>query len=128
MRESALKKMCWNTEFDQDFADITDTIGYEVKFSQYKIIHESYSGVYTYEIKEIEDKKVSVELTDEQITTIINALSSTARVNNESIANMLEVCGKTQETQEIEEAMNCGILKIKELMEYLHFSKSIYHD
>lgn len=130
MRNAALEKMKWNTEYDADFADIIDDgyIGYEVKFSRNKIIHESYSGVYTYEIKEIEDKKVSVELTDEQITTIIHALSSTIRINNESIANMLEVCGKTQETQEIEESINCGIMKMKQLMEYLHFSKSIYHD
>lgn len=52
MRNAALKKMKWNTEFDEDFDDMEDGdyIGYKVKFSKDKIIHESYSGIYTYEI------------------------------------------------------------------------------
>lgn len=52
MRNAALEKMKWNTEFDEDFDDVDDGdyIGYKVKFSKDKIIHESYSGIYTYEI------------------------------------------------------------------------------
>lgn len=52
MRNAALEKMKWNTEFDEDFDDMDDEdyIEYRVKFSKDKIIHESYSGIYTYEI------------------------------------------------------------------------------
>lgn len=56
MRNAALEKMKWNTEF-VDFDDLDldngDYIGYKVKFSKDKIIHESYSGIYTYEIKKV---------------------------------------------------------------------------
>lgn len=54
MRYTALMKMQWNTEYDEDFADGTEVIDYDVhfSFSQGKIIHESYSGIYTYEIYE----------------------------------------------------------------------------
>ena len=54
MRNSALEKMKWNTEYYCDFADVKDGdyIGYEVKFYPNKIIHLSYSGTYTYEMKE----------------------------------------------------------------------------
>lgn len=54
MRDAALEKMKWNTEFDEDYADETEIIEYNVhfEFSQNKITHESYSGLYTYEIKE----------------------------------------------------------------------------
>ena len=75
MRNAALEKMKWNTEYDADFADIIDDgyIGYEVKFSRNQIIHESYSGVYTYEIKEVQEMK-TIELTDEQINMISSAI------------------------------------------------------
>ena len=52
MRDAALEKMKWNTEFDEDFPEGTP-IGYEVVFEQDKIVHESYSGVYTYTIVEV---------------------------------------------------------------------------
>lgn len=54
MRNAALAKMKWNTNYDEDFADVCDGdyIGYEVQFYQDKIIHKSYSGTYTYEIVE----------------------------------------------------------------------------
>lgn len=56
MRNAALEKMKWNTEF-VDFDDLDldngDYIGYEVKFTRDKIIHTSYSGIYTYEIKKV---------------------------------------------------------------------------
>ena len=53
MRKAALSKMQWNTEFDEDFINNGDTINYNVSFSQNQIIHQSYSGTYTYTIKEI---------------------------------------------------------------------------
>lgn len=48
MRDEALEKMKWNTEFYD--VEEKDTLGYSVHFSKNKIVHESYSGVYTYEI------------------------------------------------------------------------------
>ena len=54
MRHYALEKMKWNTEWEDVEED--DTIGYKVHFSRNKIVHESYSGIYTYEIVEIHDK------------------------------------------------------------------------
>lgn len=51
MRNHALEKMKWNTEWE-DFADMDERewIGYNVKFHPNSIVHESYSGKYTYEI------------------------------------------------------------------------------
>lgn len=54
MREYALEKMQWNTEWED--VDENDTLGYEVHFSRNKIVHESYSGIYTYEIVEKREK------------------------------------------------------------------------
>lgn len=71
MRNAALEKMKWNTEFYD--VDDNDTLGYKVHFSKNKIVHESYSGVYTYEIKEVYDKK-NVELTESQINTLKAAI------------------------------------------------------
>lgn len=71
MRNAALEKMKWNTEFTD--CDENDTLGYKVHFSQNKIIHESYSGVYTYEIKEVQEMK-AIELTDEQRLMIAEAI------------------------------------------------------
>lgn len=57
MRNHALEKMKWNTEWC-DFDDVAevDWIGYSVKFHQDYIIHDSYSGTYTYRIYEKPDK------------------------------------------------------------------------
>lgn len=52
MRRAALMKMEWNTEFDEDFLDV-DTINYNVSFSKNQIIHQSYSGTYTYTMEEV---------------------------------------------------------------------------
>jgi hypothetical protein len=51
MRNHALEKMKWNTELE-DFSDLDESecLGYKVKFHPNYIIHESYSGKYTYEI------------------------------------------------------------------------------
>lgn len=67
-------------------------------------------------------------LTDEQLTMIIHALGTNIRINKESIDSMYVICGVTQETNEIAHNVNNGITKLKELMEYLHFSKTIYND
>lgn len=48
MRNAALEKMKWNTEHDEDFADGTTAIGYEVWFETNLIAHKSYSGTYLY--------------------------------------------------------------------------------
>lgn len=55
MRNAALEKMKWNTEYDEDYDEQgVEYIDYDVhfEFSKGKITHESYSGLYTYEIKE----------------------------------------------------------------------------
>lgn len=59
MRNAVLEKMKWNTEYDDDFTDIQegDYIGYEVHFSKREITHKSYSGLYTYKIVEVVEKK-----------------------------------------------------------------------
>ena len=57
MRNSALEKIKFNTEYDEDFCD-SKSIDYGVQFSQDKIIHQSYSGIYTYEVIEIDKNKV----------------------------------------------------------------------
>lgn len=57
MRANALEKMKWNTEWE-DFGGDCNSIGYEVSFSQNRIIHKSYAGKYTYEIVEKEDKVI----------------------------------------------------------------------
>ena len=54
MRDEALEKMKWNTEFYD--VEEEDTLGYSVHFSKNKIVHESYSGIYTYTLIEVEDK------------------------------------------------------------------------
>lgn len=53
MRNAALEKMKWNTQFKEDFDNEEDSIGYEVSFSQNEIVHTSYSGTYTYKIVEV---------------------------------------------------------------------------
>ena len=53
MRDAALEKMKWNTEYNQDFDNEEDSIGYKVSFSQNEIVHTSYSGTYTYKIVEV---------------------------------------------------------------------------
>ena len=62
MRDAALEKMKWNTEYNQDFYDEDDSIGYEVSFSQNEIKHVSYSGTYTYKIIEVPTSGESIVL------------------------------------------------------------------
>lgn len=50
MRQAVLEKMKWNTQFDEDFTESDDAVGYKVRFAQNEIIHSSFSGVYVYRI------------------------------------------------------------------------------
>jgi len=63
MREAVFKKMCWNTEFDGDLTDDC-FVNYKVHFEQDKIVHESFSGVYTYQIVEVPEEKVYMVYAD----------------------------------------------------------------
>lgn len=57
MRECALLKMKLNTEFAEDFGDGSETIMYEVWFSQDKIIYKLHNVTYTYEIIELKENE-----------------------------------------------------------------------
>ena len=118
MRNSALEKMKWNTQYEEDFHDVDGYIGYNVKFSQDKIIHESYSGVYTYEIKEIKEMK-TLELNEEQIRMIVHALRTTIRVNQESVDDMYRACGRNSDTQEVANRIIEGNISMRTLINYL---------
>ena len=52
MRNAALEKIKWNTEYDEDYLgdEYDGNIEYKINFSRNKIIHESYSGIYTYQL------------------------------------------------------------------------------
>ncbi len=52
MRNNALEKMKWNTEFKEDFGE-NMSIDYKVSFLPNEIRHESYSGLYIYKIVEM---------------------------------------------------------------------------
>lgn len=116
MRNAALEKMKWNTKFTD--CDENDALGYKVHFSQNKIIHESYSGVYTYEIKEVQEMK-TIELTDEQVSAIVHALKTNIRVNQESIDRMYDVCGETEYTKETAKNIVNGNMCIRTLLNYI---------
>ena len=55
MRNAVLEKMKWNTEYDEDLADMDDNeyIGYHVHFHKSYITHLSYSGKYKYVIHKV---------------------------------------------------------------------------
>lgn len=61
MRNAALEKAKWNTEFDEDFEEGV-VIGYEFKFHPLKITHESYSGTYTYRVVNADGTEVDKSL------------------------------------------------------------------
>ena len=56
MREKALKKMTWNTQYDEDFEEEGTEIGYDVWFRKDMIVHKSYSGVYVYKMYKGDNK------------------------------------------------------------------------
>ena len=65
MRNVALEKMKWNTNYDEDYAD-ADSVSYKVRFTQDMIIHTSFSGTYVYKIVgENEDVKHEDIFTEE---------------------------------------------------------------
>ena len=117
MRNAALEKMKWNTEYAQDFNE-GESIAYEVKFYQDRIIHASYSGVYTYEIKEVKGMK-TFEFTEDQIKMIAHALNSNIRVNQEAIDRMYNVCGDNEYTKETAENIVRGNACIRTLLDYI---------
>ena len=63
MRNAVFDKMKWNTEFDEDLTDDC-FVNYKVHFEQDKIVHESFSGVYTYQIVEVPEEKVYMVYAD----------------------------------------------------------------
>ena len=66
MRNAVLEKMKWNTEYDEDFEQQEDAVGYKVRFTQDMIIHVSYSGTYVYKIVgEYDEVKMKDIFTDE---------------------------------------------------------------
>jgi hypothetical protein len=117
MRSAALEKMKWNTEFCD--VEENDTLGYKVHFSKNKIINESYSGVYTYEIKEVQEMK-TIELTDEQIKMISHAISvycsdmesSLLAINSPRFDN-------TGNIEKYRELLTCKKLKYQTLKNYV---------
>lgn len=62
MRNAALSKMKWNTEYNEDFETDDAAVNYKVRFTKNMIIHESFSGVYVYKIareyEEIQKKDI----------------------------------------------------------------------
>lgn len=56
MRKAVFEKMCWNTNFDEDLSDGC-SVPYEVNFQQDKIVHKSFSGVYTYQVVPVKETK-----------------------------------------------------------------------
>jgi len=56
MRKAVFEKMCWNTEFDEDLSDGC-SVPYEVNFQQDKIVHKSFSGIYTYQVVPVKKTK-----------------------------------------------------------------------
>lgn len=115
MRNAALKKMKWNTEFYD--VENKDKVAYKVNFSENKIIHESYSGIYTYEIKEYDDK--TFKFTSEQVSAIVHALKTNIRVNQESIDIMYDVCGKNEYTKETAKNIINGNICLRTLLNYI---------
>jgi hypothetical protein len=66
MRNAALAKMKWNTQYEEDLLPMykmssnEDYIGYSVKFHKDYISHYSYSGEYVYTIHEVDDDMLSI--------------------------------------------------------------------
>lgn len=56
MHKKALKKMTWNTQYDEDFEEEGTEIGYDVWFRKDMIVHKSYSGVYVYKLYKGDNK------------------------------------------------------------------------
>lgn len=98
MRNAALEKMKWNTEFDEDFENNVESIGYSVSFERKRIVHQSYSGIYTYEIKEVE--MIELEGLDEEIkpfAEMINKAWKNERHRENFITILLAILKRDEE-------------------------------
>lgn len=97
MRNHALDKMKWNTEYDEDLSYLLNEeyIGYEVKFKQNEIVHTSYSGVYTYKIIENMEKeeKLSQRLTRQYLDCTQQAKDEVRRILNNVEGNKIILDG-----------------------------------
>ena len=122
MRNAVLEKMKWNTEFDEDFADLDNDeyLGYTVRFNQNQITHESYSGLYIYDIVEINDKIMKkFEFTQEQINIIVDALKdkqSIWREHNE----VIQMHGTNAQIEKFVKSNNDKIVCLQTLINYLN--------
>lgn len=120
MRNHALEKMKWNTEYDDDFADISedDYIGYDVQFRQDKITHRSYSGLYTYKIIELNTMK-TLELTQESCALIADALKDKIAMwlDHNRILAMHDIDEKVQHYLD---KNNTKIGELKTLLDYIN--------
>lgn len=116
MRNSALEKMKWNTEWED--VDDDGTLGYKVHFSKNKIIHESYSGMYTYEIIEINGMK-TLELTQDACQLIKDALISQIEMweYHNKIIYMNEI---DDVAQKYIDKNNTKIGELKTLLDYIN--------
>ena len=65
MRNTALEKMKWNTEWC-DFDGDTQTVEYEVEFKPDEIYHRSHSGGYLYRIVECNSRGVVINAKNER--------------------------------------------------------------
>lgn len=119
MRNAVFEKMKWNTEYDEDFHDILEDeyIRYAVKFNQRKITHDSYSGLYTYEIVEIDEMK-TLELTKDACRLIADALEDHIReyeIRNDAIQRE----GVNDVAQKYIDKNNIKIGELKTLLDYI---------
>lgn len=81
MRNAALEKMKWNTDYDEDLiGDNCDEIGYRVRFCPEMIEHESYSGTYTYKIIQIKPFPIKSDKLNNDISNIKMEMRDAIRV------------------------------------------------
>lgn len=120
MRNAVLEKMKWNTEYDEDFADLAhdEFLGYKVRFNQNEITHESYSGLYIYNIVEIEKMK-TFEFTQEQIDEIIKALKD-RQAMWEDHNKIIQMHGVDAQIEKFMKSNNEKITCIQTLINYLN--------
>lgn len=118
MRNAVLEKMKWNTEYDSDFeSEEDDYIHYHVIFSRNKITHDSYSGLYTYEIVEINEMK-TLELTKDACSLIADALKSQIEMW-EDHNKIIAMHGIDDVVQKYIDKNNAKIGELKTLLDYI---------
>ena len=87
MRNAALEKMKWNTEYSEDYNDTDDAVTYKVYFNTWMIAHSSYSGVYVYLIL---NEYESAEYCDVFSDTVVGILSDYDIANSRDIDQIKE--------------------------------------